>query len=55
MQMRDNSQASNGRIVVPCMGRAKKLAVVDMAVVLWGGAFLFTLMGKRCPSGAFSR
>ena len=56
MQMRDNSQASNGRIVVPCMGRAKKLAVVDMAdVVLQGGAFLFTLLGKRCPSGAFSR
>ena len=56
MQMWDICQASNGRTVVPCMGRAKKLAVVDMAdVVLQGGAFLFTLLGKRCPSGAFSR
>ena len=33
----------------------KKLAVVDMAgVVLWGGAFVFILLGERCPSGSFS-
>ena len=36
-------------------GWAKKLAVVDVAgVVLWGGAFVFILLGKRCPSGSFS-
>ena len=36
-------------------GWAKKLAIVDVAgVVLWGGAFVFILLGKRCPSGAFS-
>jgi len=36
-------------------GWAKKLAVVDVAgVVLWGGAFVFILLGRRCPSGAFS-
>ena len=36
-------------------GWAKKLAVVDVAgVVLWGGAFVFILLGRRCPSGGFS-
>ncbi|KIK00203.1 hypothetical protein K443DRAFT_132773 [Laccaria amethystina LaAM-08-1] len=36
-------------------GWAKKLAIVDVAgVVLWGGAFVLILLGRRCPSGAFS-
>ena len=36
-------------------GWAKNLAIVDVAgVVLWGGAFVFILLGKRCPSGAFA-
>ena len=36
-------------------GWAKKLAIVDVAgVVLWGAAFVLILLGKRCPSGAFS-
>ena len=44
--------------MAPCTaarGWAKKLAVVDVAgVVLWGGAFVFILLGKRFPGGAFS-
>ena len=36
-------------------GWAKKLAIVDVAgVVVWGGLFVFLLLGNRCPSGAFS-
>lgn len=33
---------------------AKKVAMVDMfGVVVWGAAFVFVLIGKRCPSGGF--
>jgi hypothetical protein len=32
----------------------KKISFVDAALaVLWGGVFVFVLMGKRCPSGTF--
>jgi hypothetical protein len=32
----------------------KKLMIVDLCgVVLWGGLFVFILMGKRCPSGQY--
>jgi hypothetical protein len=33
---------------------AKKLAIVDgVGLVLWGAAFVFIMIGKRCPSGGF--
>ncbi|KAF8077754.1 hypothetical protein FPV67DRAFT_1462886 [Lyophyllum atratum] len=33
---------------------AKKIAFVDVAgLILWGAAFVFILIGKRCPSGGF--
>ncbi|KAK7020491.1 hypothetical protein R3P38DRAFT_2969778 [Favolaschia claudopus] len=33
---------------------AKKITVVDsLGLVLWGATFIFILIGKRCPSGAF--
>ena len=47
----------NRRIMAPCTGRPRSLQyLVDVAgVVLWGGAFVFILLGRtRCPSGAFS-
>jgi hypothetical protein len=32
----------------------KKLSMVDIAgLTLWGAAFVFILIGKRCPSGGF--
>lgn len=35
-------------------GWAKKLAIIDVVgLVLWGAAFVFILIGKRCPSGGF--
>ncbi|RDB21069.1 hypothetical protein Hypma_011803 [Hypsizygus marmoreus] len=35
-------------------GWAKKLAAIDVAgLVLWGAAFVFIMIGKRCPSGGF--
>ncbi|KAF5381108.1 hypothetical protein D9615_004130 [Tricholomella constricta] len=35
-------------------GWAKKLAVFDVVgLILWGAAFVFVLIGKRCPSGGF--
>lgn len=33
---------------------AKKLTVFDaVGLVLWGGEFVFILIGKRCPSGTY--
>lgn len=33
---------------------AKKIAFVDVAgIIVWGGVFVFILIGKRCPSGGF--
>jgi len=33
---------------------AKKVALFDaVGMVLWGAAFVFILIGKRCPSGGF--
>lgn len=33
---------------------AKKLSVLDaVGLTLWGAAFVFILIGKRCPSGSF--
>lgn len=33
---------------------AKKMAAVDvLGLIVWGAVFVFILIGKRCPSGAF--
>ncbi len=33
---------------------AKKMALVDaLGLVIWGAAFIFVLLGKKCPSGGF--
>ena len=34
---------------------AKKVTVVDVAgLVLWGGEFVFIMLGQRCPSGGYN-